>query len=146
MLQSKIIEFIDSIYNEFYSAYCDAYNDFKYLLDAYDAQLKDFLESPESLDEPLLTPKELGRFDRQNLEGLQEILAEIIRHLTAYDSNCVPQHAINKLRDDLSNILANSLDEQLNEKIHDKYFHFISEILAARRVLNHFTTCLGLYI
>ena len=146
MLTSETIAFIDSIYNEFYSEYCDAYNDFKYLLDAYDAQLKDFMESPESLDEPLLTIKELGRFNKQNLEGLQEILNEIIRHLTAYDSHCVPQHAINQLRDDLSNILANSLDEEINEKIHDKYFHFISEILAARRVLNHFTTCLGLYI
>ena len=146
MLTSETIAFIDSIYNEFYSAYCDAYNDFEYLLDAYSAQLKDFNESPESLDEPLLTIKELGRFDRENLEDLQEILNEIIRRLTAYDSHCVPQHAINKLRDDLSNILANSLDEELNDRINDEYFYFISEILAARRVLNHFTTCLGLYI
>ena len=146
MLSSETIAFIDSIYNEFYSAYCDAYNDFNYLLDAYKAQLKDFRESPESLDESLLTIKELGRFDRENLENLQEILNEIIRRLTAYDSHCVPQHAINKLRDDLSNILANSLDDELNDKINDKYFHFISEILAARRILNNFITCLGLYI
>ena len=146
MFTSETIAFIDSIYNEFYSAYCDAYNEFKYLLDAYDAQLKDFNESPESLDEPLLTIKELGRFDRENLEDLQEILNEIIRRLTSYDSHCIPQHAINKLRDDLHNIVANSFDEEINEKIYDKYLNFISEILAARRVLNHFATCLGLYI
>ena len=97
-------------------------------------------------EEPLLTIKELGRFDRENLENLQEILNEVIRHLTAYDSHCVPQHAINQLRDDLHNIISNSLDEELNEKIFDKYLYFISEILATHRLLNHFKTCLGLYI
>lgn len=144
MLTNETIAFIDSIYNEFYSAYCDAYNDFKYLLDAYDAQLKDFRESPESLDEPLFTVKELGRFDRENVEDLQNILDEVIRRLTSYDSNCVPQHAINKLRDDLHDIANNTEDEELTYKIYDDYLNFIRDVLACRRVLNNFITCLGL--
>lgn len=146
MLQSNTIKFIDSIYRDFYGDLCDSYNDFKYLLDVYDAHLKNFNESPEALDEPLLTCKELGRYDYNNYENCYHIVKEIIRRLASYDDECVAQNAINKLRDDLSNILANSLDEELNDKIHDEYFHFISEVLAIRRILNHFSTCLGLFM
>ena len=140
------IEFINSIFEEFNIQLRDEWNDFKYLLDAYEYQLKDFLESPESLDEPLLTPEDLGRFDRENLEDYNNIIEDIIKKLACYDSNYATQHAINKLRDDLHDIVSNAQDEDLVDKIYDDYLHFISEVLAGRRIVRNFITCLGLDI
>lgn len=140
------IEFIDSIYEEFYGRYLDEWNDFKYLLDDYSSYIKDFNTFPESLDEPLFTKKELGSFDYENIVDFSNILEKIIYSITRYDEDNIPQYAINKLRDDLHNIASTTEDEELQYKIYDDYLHFINEVFASRRVLNNFITCLGLFM